>query len=51
LFEEYQTEEYKNTKGKRSYFDAGLWEFDFERNQFLKKLIDFIENSGIVTND
>ncbi len=43
LFEEYKSEEYKNTKSKRSYFDENLWEFDFEKNEYLKKLISFLK--------
>ena len=43
LFEEYKSEEYKNTKSKRSYFDENLWKFDFEQNEFLKKLISFLK--------
>lgn len=43
LFQEYKSEEYKNTKSKRSYFDENLWEFDFEQNEYLKKLISFIK--------
>lgn len=48
LFEKYKTGNYKNTKGKRSYFDDGLWNFDFDTNNNLKSLISFIENTGIV---
>jgi len=51
LFEEYKTVEYKNTKTKRHYFDMGIWEFDFEHNDNLQKLISFIEDCGIVTNE
>jgi hypothetical protein len=43
LFEEYKSEEYKNSKSKRSYFDENLWEFDFDQNEYLKKLISFLK--------
>lgn len=43
LFEEYKGEEYKNTKSKRSYFDENLWQFDFDKNEYLKKLISFLK--------
>lgn len=43
LFEEYKSAEYKNSKSKRSYFDENLWEFDFEQNENLKKLISFLK--------
>jgi len=51
IFEAHRKEAYKNTKGKRYYFDTGLWEFDFEKNEYLKKLIAFIEGCSIITND
>jgi hypothetical protein len=48
LFESYKKGEYKNTKTKRSYFDEGLWEFDFINNENLKELCNFLEiNLGI----
>jgi hypothetical protein len=43
LFDKYKSEEYKNSKSKRSYFDENLWEFDFEQNEYLKKLISFLK--------
>jgi len=43
LFEAYKSEEYKNTKSKRSYFDENLWEFDFEKNEYLKRLVAFLK--------
>lgn len=43
LFEQYKSDEYKNSKSKRSYFDDNLWEFDFEKNEYLKKLISFLK--------
>ena len=48
LFESQRQGDYKNTKGKRNYFDQGLWEFDFENNENLKRLVEFIENLSIV---
>lgn len=48
LFKDQKQEEYKNSKGKRNYFDKGLWEFDFNNNNNLKSLIAFIENLLIV---
>jgi hypothetical protein len=43
LFRNYKKENYKNTKTKRSYFDSGLWAFDFENNLYLKSLVDFLK--------
>lgn len=43
LFDAYRTSDYKNTKGKRHYFDEGLWEFNFDTNDNLKRLVSFFE--------
>jgi hypothetical protein len=45
LFKAYKEEEYKNSKSKRSYFDKGLWNFDFENNPMLIKLLTFLTDS------
>ncbi len=45
LFQEYKQGNYKNSKTKRNYFDQGLWEFDFEHNQYLRSLIDFLKEN------
>ena len=51
IFQAHRVGDYKNSKGKRNYFDSGLWEFDFNNNNNLKSLILFIENCGIVTKE
>ena len=51
IFEAHKKDAYKNTKTNRNYFDSGLWEFDFENNDYLRKLIAFIEGCSIITND
>jgi hypothetical protein len=43
LFEKYKEEVYENKKAKRNYFDKGLWKFDFENNENLKKIVEFLQ--------
>lgn len=43
LFQNYKEETYENKKTKRNYFDKGLWEFDFENNEHLKELVEFLQ--------